>query len=237
MSKKPQTRPAMLAVTILLGVILAACTTETVEVTRIKILERRVIERVVVTVEVTRIHRVVETPMPTSVNVAPRALTETPELSPTLETDTPTPTSSKPTSGTVRPTVPSAKRAGQALLAALQDTEQILLALVQALNSKPLPIDTTIELYNALRGAPTLTVPEGEAELQSFYVRYREQVENALGQGNDLYTHLGQIQSGEANQTEVSPIHLALAQDAASAGTSKIQALIRELEALLASLP
>ena len=55
---------AFLTLANLLTVALSGCTTETVEVTRIKILERRVIERIIVTVEVTRIERIVETPKP-----------------------------------------------------------------------------------------------------------------------------------------------------------------------------
>jgi hypothetical protein len=225
----------LLALVTLLTVSLSACTTETVEVTRIKILERRVIERVEVTVEVTRLHRVVETPKPTVADVVPPALTATLELTATLPTDTPKPTAPKPTSGTPRPTLPSARLAGQSLLGALQNTEQTLLSLVQALNSNPLPIDATVQLFNALRGAATVTIPENEDELLSIYVRYREQVETTVGQGNDLYTHLVQIQAGEANQTEPSSIHLSLARDAASSSASTLQALLRELETLLAS--
>jgi hypothetical protein len=225
------------ALVILLTVSLSACTTETVEVTRIKILERRVIERVKVTVEVTRLHRVVETPKPTVADVVPPALTATSELTVTLPTGTPTPTAPKPTSGTPRPTLPSAKAAGQSLLTALQNTEQTLLSLVQALNSNPLPIDATVQFYNALLSAAAVTIPVGEDELQSIYIRYREQVETTVGQGNDLYTHFVQIQAGEANQTEPSPIHLSLARDAASASTSTVQALLRELETFLASQP
>ena len=100
-----------------------------------------------------------------------------------------------------------------------------------------MPIDTTVQLYNALRGAATVTIPEREDELLSIYTRYREQVDSTVGQGNDLYTHLVQIQAGEADQTQPSPIHLSLARDAASASTSAVQALLRELEVLLASLP
>jgi predicted RNase H-like HicB family nuclease len=227
----------LVAFILLLGVTSAACTAETVEVTRIKVLERRVIERVIVTVEVTRLHRVVETPKPTAADIVPPALSATPELTATTSTGTPAPTPSKSSSTTPVPTVPSTQRLGESLLAALQNTEQALLSLVQALNSDPIPVDAAIESYHALGSAPTLTVPEGETQLESLYARYREQVETTLGQGNDLYTHLVQIQAGEATQTEVSPIHLALAQDAASASTSTLQALIRELEAYLASQP
>jgi hypothetical protein len=109
------------------------------------------------------------------------------------------------------------------------------LSLVQALNSDPLPIDLTIQLYDTLNAAPTLSIPESEAVLLSVHVRYREQINNTLVQGTDLYNHAVAIQSGEANQTEVSPTHLALARDAASAATSTLQGLIRELEEFLAS--
>jgi hypothetical protein len=58
-----------------------------------------------------------------------------------------------------------------------------------------------------------------------------------LGQSNDLYIHLAQIEAGEADQTEVSPIHLSLARDSASSGTSTLQGLIRELEDFLTTQP
>jgi hypothetical protein len=117
----------------------------------------------------------------------------------------------------------------------MKDTEQVLLSLVRTVNSDPLPIDQTVQLYDALRGAPTIAVPEGSAELQSINARYRAQIDYVFGQANDLYNHAKKIQSGEAEQKQVSQIHLSLAQDAASVGTSTVQALIRELEALLAS--
>jgi hypothetical protein len=226
-----------LAMILLLGIGLSACVTETVEVTRIKIMERRVIERVIVTVEVTRIQRVIATPRPSPADIGPEAQTKTPEPSPGTATASPTPTRPSATPGTPRPTVPSANRLGESLLAALQNAEQILLPLVGALNSDPLPVDQTVELYNSLRGVPTVSVPEEEAELASIHSRYREQIDITLTQGSDLYNHLVQIQAGQANQTQVSPIHLALARDTASTATSTVQALLRELEALLAALP
>jgi hypothetical protein len=122
-------------------------------------------------------------------------------------------------------------------MSAVQQTEQTLLPLVQALNSNPLPVDRVIELYNTLRGVPTLSIPEDEVELQAFYLRYREQVDQVLSQGTDLHNHLLEIQQGEAAQTEVSPIHLSLARDATSAGTSQIQGLLRELETFVAAQP
>ena len=200
-------------------------------------LERRVIERVKVTVEVTRLHRVIETPKPTIADVVPPAFTPTAEITATVTSNTPTPTAPKPTAATPRPTVPSARAAGNSLLTALQNTEQMLLSLVQALNSNPLPVDATVQIYNVLRSAASVTIPDNEDELLSIYTRYREQVDTTVGQGNDLYTHLVQIQAGEASQTELSPIHLSLARDAASASTSAVQALLRELETFLTSLP
>lgn len=236
MTCRLQSRCLALILISLFIVVLSACTTETIEVTRIEILERRVIERVPVTVEVTRIHRIVETPRPTDSDAFTEEAVPTVEPSPTPPppTDTAVP---KPTADTAATAVPSAKREAESLLSALQNTEQSLLALVQALNSDPIPVDQAVGLYNALSGAPTFSIPDGEASLLSIYVRYREQLDYVSSQGNDLYTHLAQIQAGEAVQTEVSPTHLSLAQGAVSAGTSTIQALIRELEALLASGP
>jgi hypothetical protein len=222
---------------LLLGIGLSACVTETVEVTRVKIMERRVIERVIVTVEVTRIQRLIATPRPSPADIGPDAPTRTPEPSPGTPTASPTPTRPSPTPGTPPPTVPSASRLGESLLAALQNAEQILLPLVGALNSDPLPVDQTVELYNTLRGAPTISVPEEEAELASIHSRYREQIDITLTQGNDLYNHLVQIQAGQANETQVSPIHLALARESASTATSTVQALLRELEVFLAAPP
>jgi hypothetical protein len=224
-----------LACAILLTITLSACTTETIEVTRIKILERRVIERVLVTVEVTRIHRLVETPRPTLDDMVPLGASATPQPSPSPPTATVTPALPGPTSAATP--VPSGKQVGEQALAAIKDAEQTLLSLIQALNSDPLPTGYIIELYDTLRAAPSFSVPEGEAELQSAYVRYREQVEQAVERGTDLYTHMVKIQSGEAAQTEINPTHLSLARDAASAGTSGLQGLIRELEAYLASQP
>jgi hypothetical protein len=211
----------------------SGCGAETVEVTRIKIMERRVIEKVPVTVEVTRLYRVIETPRPTLAGIVPAGGSPTPQPSATVPTET---ASATPTRASIRATataVPSRARLGQELMAALKDTEQVLLGLVQALNSSPLPVGPTIELYDTLAGVPTLDVPAEEPQLQSIYVRYREQVGFALDQDNDLYQHLAKIQSGEAAQTDVSPTYLGLARDAASTGTSTIQALIRELEDIL----
>jgi hypothetical protein len=105
---------------------------------------------------------------------------------------------------------------GEFLLAALRSTEQTLLSLVQAVNSDPLPIDQTIQLYDALRSAPVLAVPDNQATLHSIYLRYREQIDYVLGHGTDLYAHAVKIQTGQAEQTQVSPIYLGLARDAAS---------------------
>jgi hypothetical protein len=226
-----------LVLVILLTIALSACTTKTVEVTRVKIMERRVIERVVVTVEVTRIHRIVETPKPTLDVLVPSGAGSTPESPSTSSPPTPTPAAPRSTPAATAPPRSSAKDVGERILAAIKDMEQTLLSLTQALNSDPLPRARTIELYDAIRSAPTFTVPEGETELQSIYLRYREQVDYVLGQSTDLYTHLVKIESGEADQTEVSPIHLAMARDAASAGTSALQGLMRELEDYLASQP
>jgi hypothetical protein len=115
--------------------------------------------------------------------------------------------------------------------------EQTLLSLVQDLNSDPLPGAHVLQLYAAVNAAPTFSVPEDEEALQSMYSRYREQVDYVLVQATDLRAHLEAIESGEANQTEVSTIHLALARDAVSASTSTLQGLARELETYLASLP
>jgi len=123
------------------------------------------------------------------------------------------------------------------MLTALKDTEQTLLSVQQALNSNPVPVDHTIDVYDTLRNAPTFSVPEGEVELQSFYIRYREQIDRALGEATDLLTHLKEIQEGKAIQTEIRPTQLAMARDAASASTSTIQALIRELESFVATQP
>jgi hypothetical protein len=217
-------------------VVLSACTTETIEVTRIKIMERRVIEHIPVTVEVTRIHRVTETPRPTDSEVstdgAVPTIEATPSPPPPTDTMVPGPTETTPPTA-----VPSVRDEAESLLSALQNVEQSLLALVQALNSQPIPVDQAIGLYNSLSSAPTVAVPDEEAALQSIYLRYREQLDLVSGQGTDLYNHLVQIQAGEAVQTEVSPTHLSLAQGAVSAATSTIQGLIRELETLLASQP
>ncbi len=227
----------LFALAVLLSVTFSACKPETIEVTRVTIRERRVIEHVLVTVEVTRIQRVIETPKPTSDDIIPPSLSATVTPSATLPAATATPTSTPSAAvATVSP-VPSAKQTGDRILAAIKDTEGTFLSLVQALNSDPLPIENIIALYDTLRNAPTFSVPEGEAELQSIHVRYREQIDNALEQGTDLYNHLVKIQAGEASQTEVNPNHVNLAEAAASAGTSTIQALIRELEDYLASLP
>jgi hypothetical protein len=236
MLRKPLALPCALAMIILLGIHLSGCVTETIEVTRVEVMERRVIERVPVTVEVTRIQRIVETPRPSPVDVLPPDDAETPEATPETPSASPTPTRPSPTPGTPVPTEPSVNQSGQAMLAALQNVEQSLLALVSALNSSPPPVGQTIELYNSLRDAPRVSVPEAESELSSINNRYREQIENTLNQGSDLYKHLIQIQSGEATQTEISPIHLGLARDAASTATSTVQALMRELEAILAAL-
>jgi hypothetical protein len=248
-------RSLALAMTLIFTLLLAAllsgcraeCEPETIQVTRI--LERRVIEKVLVTVEVTRIHRVVETPKPTAAGVVPpQGDDATPPASDSSSTTaTPaTPTPSPPaTAAPVSPRVTSTavtstartRRLGEELLTATRDAEQTLLALQQALNSAPLPIDVTIEMYGVLGDAPTFSIPEGEVELQSFYIRYREQIDHALVQATDLLTHLVEIQGGQAVQTEIRPTELSLARDAASASTSTIQGLIRELETYLASPP
>lgn len=246
MTSRPLALPTLLALTLLLTVVLSACTTETVEVTRIKILERRVIERIVVTVEVTRIHRLMETPRPTADDLVPPQAGATDQAAPgtpsvtgaaTPAGETATPAPPRPTAAATATPARSTKQLGEFLLAAMKDTEQTLLALQQALNSNPLPTGTLIELYDTLRSAPTLAVPEGETELESIYARYREQIDYAVGQATDIYNHAVDIQSGEAAQTDISPTHLSLAQSAASASTSAVQGLIRELETYLASQP
>lgn len=236
---------------LLLGVALSACQTEcqpeTIEVTRIH--ERRVIEKVVVTVEVTRIQRVVATPRPTSGDVIPPQGEDTDQPASDLTSTTATPATptSSPTA-TAAPIAPratstaptsstGADRLAEDMLTALKNTEQLLLSVQQALNSDPVPVDETIDVYNMLGNAPTFSVPEGEAELQSFYIRYREQIDRALGQATDLLTHLKEIQAGQAVQTEIRPTQLAMARDAASASTSTVQGLIRELESYLAAQP
>jgi hypothetical protein len=237
MIARPQTLPIALVLVILLTATLSACKTETIEVTRIKIMERRVIEQIVVTVEVTRIHRVVETPIPTPDDLVPPGDNSTPEPALGPPQATVTPSASGPATAATVPPVSSAKEVGGHLLTALQNAEQTLLALVQALNSDPLPTGHIIGLYDTLRSAPTLTIPENEAVLQSVHARFHEQIDYTIGQATDLYTHLAEIESGEAAQTTVSPTHLSLARDAASTGTSTVQGLIRELESYLASLP
>ena len=123
------------------------------------------------------------------------------------------------------------------MLAAVKEMEQTLLSLVQALNSEPLPRALIIALYDAVQGAPIFSIPADEVELHSIHMRYRLQVDYVLGQASDLYTQLTEIESGEAEQTEITPIRLSLARDAASAGTSTVQGLIRELETYLSSQP
>jgi hypothetical protein len=236
MTSRFQPRCLTLVLISLSIVLLTACTSETVEVTRIKIMERRVIERIPVTVEVTRIHRVTETPRPTERNVSSDGATPTIEATPSAPppTDTAVPEPTEPAQATA---VPSARQASESLLSALQGAEQSLLALIQALNSQPIPVDQAVGLYNSLSSAQAVAIPEEEGALQSIYIRYREQLDLVSSQGTDLYNHLVQIQAGEAVQTEVSPTHLSLAQGAVSAATSTIQGLIRELEAYLASQP
>jgi len=232
-----ETLPTKLTFILLLTLTLCACQSETLEVTRIQVLERRVIERVVVTVEVTRLQPVTVTPRPTRVQLATPTLDLTAESLPTpTSTLRPMPTANPSTRATATP-ASSARATGENLLAALTDMEQVLLSLVPALNSQPLPTGNVIQLYDALRGAPAFDIPEGETDLLSIYLRYRQQVQYVPDQGNDLYLHLTKIQSGEADQTGISTIHLSVARDAASTGTSTIQGLIRELEAYLASLP
>jgi hypothetical protein len=231
MSTRLETLPTKLTFILLLALTLCACQSETLEVTRIQVLERRVIERVVVTVEVTRLQPVTVTPRPTRVQPA----TPTPDVT-ADPSPTPTPASDSSTRAPATP-ISSARETGETLLTALKDVEQALLSLVPALNSQPLPTGNVIQLYDALRGAPAFDIPEGETDLLSIYLRYRQQVEYVPDQGKDLYSHLTKIQSGEADQTGISTIHLSVAQDAASTGTSTIQGLIRELEAYLASLP
>jgi len=237
MTSRVQTLLTTLTMVMLLTIPLSACQgTETIEVTRVEILERRVIEYVEVTVPVTRIHRVVETPRPTEVDVAPQ-ISPSPSPPPT---DTPAAqATAAPRANPVEPApAPSSARAtGESLLTAVGDMEQTLLTLVQDLNSAPLPGAHILGLYAAIRAAPTLTIAEDEGELQSIYSRYREQVDYVLNQATDLNAHLEAIESGEASQTEVSTIHLALARDAASVSTSTVQGLARELETYLASQP
>ena len=250
---KMTSRTLALVMTLILTLLLATllsgcqdeCEPETIQVTRI--LERRVIEKVVVTVEVTRIHRVVATPKPTAEGVVPPQgddATPSDSLSTTATPATPTPSptaTAAPVSprvtSTVAPSNSRIRQLGQELLTATRDTEQTLLSLQQALNSTPLPVDLTIEIYGALGDAPTFSVPEGEVELQAFYIRYREQIDRALAQATDLLAHLVEIRGGQAVQTEIRPTELSLARDAASSSTSTIQGLIRELETYLASQP
>ncbi|NIO39625.1 MAG: hypothetical protein GTO41_05180, partial [Burkholderiales bacterium] len=175
--RKPLVVSLALALLTLLGLHLSGCVTETVEVTRVKIMERHVIERVPITVEVTRIQRVVETPRPSPIDVLPPDDTETPQASSETPSASPTPTRPSPTPGTPAPTEPSANQSGRAILAALQNVEQTLLVLVGALNSEPPPVDQTIELYDSLRDAPRVDVPEAETELSSINDRYREQID------------------------------------------------------------
>ncbi len=231
MTGRPQTLLTMSFTVILLTTLLSACQPKTVEVTRITVMERRVIEYVEVTVQVTRIQRVVETPEPT---LDDPSLQSTPSPSPPPPTPTPTPVidSTRPTAATF-----SARGSGERLLAAVGDMEQTLLALVQDLNSDPLPGAHILQLYDAIHAAPTLDIPEEEAVLLAIYTRYREQVDYVLGQATDLNAHLAAIESGEASQTEVSTTYLALARNAASDSTSTLQGLARELETYLASLP
>ena len=237
MTGRPQTLSTALLLLLLLTFALSACQTKTIEVTRIKIMERRVIERVIVTVPVTRIHTVVQTPTPTRGSLVPFNDTPSPELSPSPSPVTPTP-SAQQANPAATPTPPfSGQETGEQMLAAVKDMEQTLLSLVQALNSEPLPRVQVIALYDAVQGAPTFSIPADEVELQSIHMRYRVQVDYVLGQASDLYTHLVEIESGEAEQTEITPIPLSLARDAASAGTSTVQGLIRELETYLSSLP
>ena len=239
MHKRARVLSVLAALIMVLAITLSACEPETIEVTRIKIMERRVIEKVLVTVEVTRIQRVVETPRPTSTRegLVPPELSVTPSISPTLLTATATPAPPRATAAATATPVSSGKQVGERLLVALKDIEQTLLSLVQALNSTPLPAEQIIGYYNTLQSAPTFTIPQGETELLSVYIRYREQIDYVPAQSTDLYTHLSRIQAGEASQTEVNPTHLALARAATSAGTSTVQGLIRELEAYLAAQP
>lgn len=239
MNNRAQALSTLSALIMLLMITLSACKTETIEVTRIKIMERRVIERVLVTVEVTRIQRVVETPQPTSTQegLVPPNATVTLQLSPSPPTATATLALPRPTAAATATPVSSGKQVAERLLTALRDTEQTLLSLVQALNSDPLPADYIIGLYNTLQSAPTFTIPQGETEVLSVYIRYREQIDYVPAQATDLYAHLAEIQAGEADQTEVNPTHLALAREAASAATSTIQGLIRELGTYLAAQP
>lgn len=213
-----------------LTIVLSACQTKEIEVTRIEIKDRRVIERVVVTVEVTRIQQVTVTPRPAT----PTSRTSNRTPSPTPPTTTATPLQ-PPRPAATEP--PSAKVTGERLLAAAQEMEQTLLSLVQALNSDPLAEAYVLELYAAIGAAPTFDIAQDQAELESIYARYREQVDYVMGEATDLRNHLAQIESGEANVVQISSIHLSLARNAASAGTSNIQALLRELEAFLASQP
>jgi hypothetical protein len=238
MNRRARVVSVLSALMMVLVITLSACEPETIEVTRIKVMERRVIEKVLVTVEVTRIERVVETPRPTSTqeSLVPSEISATLTISPTLPTATATTAPPRPAAATATP-VSSGKQVGERLLATLKDIEQTLLSLIQALNSTPLPADQIIGYYDALKNAPTFTIPQGETELLSAYIRYREQIDYVPAQSTDLYTHLAQIQAGEADHTEVNPTHLALARAAASAGASTVQGLIRELEAYLAAQP
>ncbi len=231
MTGRPQTLVAMLFTVILLTTLLSACQPEPITVTRITVKERRVIEYVEVTVEVTRIQQIVETPTPT-----PDDPSIQPTSSPTPPPPTPTP---EPTTEDVQSPVESfsARGSGERLLVAVSDMEQTLLALVPDLNSDPPPGAHILGLYAAISAAPTLDIPADEGALLAIYTRYREQVDYVLGQATDLKAHLEAIESGEASQTEVSTTHLALARDAASDSTSTLQALVRELEDFLAAQP
>jgi hypothetical protein len=230
MTGRPQILKTTLFTVILLTTLLSACGPKTVEVTRVTVKERRVIEYVEATVEVTRIQRIIETPTPT---MDDPGLQPTPSPSPPQPTPTPAPViEAQPTAATF-----SARGSGERLLAAVGDMEQALLTLVQDLNSDPLPGAHILELYAAIRAAPTLDIPAEEGVLLAIYTRYREQVDYVLGQATDLTTHLQAIESGEATQTEVSTTHLALARNAASDSTSTLQGLARELEEFLAAQP
>jgi hypothetical protein len=235
MSRRARVLCKLFSAAVVVVIAASACRTETIEVTRIKIMERRVIERVPVTVEVTRIEREVVTPRPATGGPIPTRTSSTPEGSPTPAA---TPTQSIPPPTPAAPTwtaLPDQAQTGQELMTALKNTEQTLLALIQTLNSSPLPVEHSVELYGALSGAPLVTAAETDPQIGSIHIRYREQVDYVLGQMAELYNHLVKIQAGEASQTTVSPIHLGLAQDAVAGATSNVQSLIRELEDTLAT--
>ena len=117
--KRPQSLANVWALIILSTHVLLGCSvTRTVEVTRIKILERRIIEQVEVTVEVTRIQRVTATPRPTVKPVSPDG--DSPDVLVTPGSSTPTPSATATvTPTTATPTRIQTTKRGEDLLAAV----------------------------------------------------------------------------------------------------------------------